>query len=176
LAHSATARRDKSGWPVMEGEDAVKLVREAGGIDFAAQFGGAAPACGRLAQSAVTLLAMERAGYDMMTRDLPSASEPEARRREIDRIAASLNRLDFQARRQLRQTRADVGFFKNLDAGERVAFLEKTLPEGFRQTIEALKSLARLLAQSDRESLSSTGCALRRTAPPPALGASAQRR
>lgn len=77
----------------------------------------------------------------MMARDLPSASEPEARRREIDRIAASLNRLDFDARRQLRQTRADIGFFKNLDAGERVAFLEKTLPEGFRQTIEALNKM-----------------------------------
>jgi hypothetical protein len=77
----------------------------------------------------------------MMTRDLPSASEPEARRKEIDRIAASLNRLDFDARQQLRKTRTDVGFFKNLDADERVAFLEKTLPEGFRQTIEALNKM-----------------------------------
>jgi hypothetical protein len=59
LADSVTAWRDKSGWPVMEGEDAVNLVREAGGIDFAARFGGAAPAGGRMERSAVTMLAKE---------------------------------------------------------------------------------------------------------------------
>ncbi|MFA7345036.1 MAG: hypothetical protein WC003_12095 [Terrimicrobiaceae bacterium] len=31
LADSAAARRDKSGWPIMAGEEAVNLVREASG-------------------------------------------------------------------------------------------------------------------------------------------------
>ena len=31
LADSAAVRRDKSGWPVMAGDDAVNLVREASG-------------------------------------------------------------------------------------------------------------------------------------------------
>ncbi len=31
LADSAAARRDKSGWPILAGEDALSLVREASG-------------------------------------------------------------------------------------------------------------------------------------------------
>ena len=66
----------------------------------------------------------------------------EARRAEvIDRVAAQLNRLDFEQRRTLRADPALRQFFESLTQSERTAFLEKTLPEGFRQMINALNRM-----------------------------------
>ncbi len=72
LADSPAARRDKSGWPILPGEDALRLVREAGGMaapDFAAVsgriFGGR-----KFEGDAVEI---ERAGYDTRQRKAAKA-------------------------------------------------------------------------------------------------------
>jgi hypothetical protein len=70
------------------------------------------------------------------------AQAPEVERLAvIDRVAAQLNRLDFEQRRELRTDPAIRAFFEELTPAERSYFLEKTLPEGFRQMINALNNM-----------------------------------
>lgn len=72
----------------------------------------------------------------------PLAGAAESKRMEIVRGAAErLNRLSFDQRRELREGEAVRGFFQQLSPGERSAFLDLTLPEGFRQMIGALNKM-----------------------------------
>ncbi len=71
---------------------------------------------------------------------LAKATPPE-RAAEIDRMAGQLNRLDFEDRQKLQRTGAMRTFFKTMTDAERGAFLDRTLPEGFRQVMLALNKM-----------------------------------
>lgn len=66
---------------------------------------------------------------------------PDRRAEIIARAAKQLNRLDFEQRQALRAQRADRTFFEQMTPSERRAFLEATLPEGFRQLMLALNKM-----------------------------------
>jgi len=55
--------------------------------------------------------------------------------------AARLNRLNFDQRRALREDGTLRQFFEGLTPEERTRFLELTLPEGFRQMMDALNKM-----------------------------------
>ena len=66
---------------------------------------------------------------------------PDRRAGVIEGVADRLNRLTFEQRQQLRETRIDRKFFEQMTPDERRAFLESTLPEGFRQLMLALNKM-----------------------------------
>ena len=68
-------------------------------------------------------------------------AEPEERRSAIDRVAQAINRLDFEERQELRSRLEDRRFFEQLDEEEQLYFLDRTLPEGFRQMMQALNAM-----------------------------------
>jgi flagellar motor protein MotB len=59
----------------------------------------------------------------------------------ITRVASQLNRLDFTQRQELRKQKTDRIFFNKLSGEEKRDFLEATLPEGFRQFMQALNKM-----------------------------------
>jgi len=66
----------------------------------------------------------------------------EGRRAEVIAQAASqLNRLTFEQRQELRDTGSVRTFFEQLTPAERDRFLDLTLPEGFRQLMDALNKM-----------------------------------
>lgn len=72
----------------------------------------------------------------------PLAGLSAGKRAEVIRRAADqLNRLDFEERQKLRSLRKDRWFFEQMTADERRGFLEQTLPEGFRQLMNALNKM-----------------------------------
>jgi hypothetical protein len=90
-----------------------------------------------------------------------SGLSEEKRAGVIRKAADQLNRLDFEERQKLRTLRQDRQFFEQMTPGERRAFLEQTLPEGFRQLMTALnkmdpaarkKLVTRALEDIERES------------------------
>ncbi len=66
---------------------------------------------------------------------------PEERSRIISRAAQMLNRLEFKERQRFRELQVDRTFFEQMTKEERLVFLEATLPEGFRQLMEALNKM-----------------------------------
>lgn len=66
---------------------------------------------------------------------------PAERARLIENVADRLNRLSFEERRGFREGRRLDGFFQSLTAEERGRFLDLTLPEGFRQMMQALNAM-----------------------------------
>ncbi len=60
----------------------------------------------------------------------------------IAKVADQLNRLSFEERQELRKVRTDRKFFEQMTSEERRAFLEQTLPEGFRQLMLALNKMS----------------------------------
>lgn len=74
------------------------------------------------------------------THSLAQASEGE-RAKIIDTIAAQLNRLDYPERHELRRTRQLDGFYKEMSDAERGRFLDLTLPQGFRQMMQAFNKM-----------------------------------
>jgi len=75
-------------------------------------------------------------------RDHPVTAEAGARREAvIDEVAKTLNRLDFEQRRQLQRSQELRSFFESLDGAEQEDFIEKTLPEGFRQMMLAFNKM-----------------------------------
>ena len=65
-----------------------------------------------------------------------------AKRAEVIATAAGqLNRLTFDQRQELRESGSIRTFFEQLDAEERSRFLDLTLPEGFRQLMNALNKM-----------------------------------
>lgn len=59
----------------------------------------------------------------------------------IDRVADQLNKLDFEQRQQLRKTHMDRDLFDQMTPEERTRFLDRTLPEGFKQLMIALNKM-----------------------------------
>ena len=67
--------------------------------------------------------------------------DPAGRMAVVERVADQVVRLNFEGRQQLRTTLADRSFFELLTPEERTRFIELTLPEGFRQLMEALNKM-----------------------------------
>lgn len=65
-----------------------------------------------------------------------------AREKVIDGVVAQINALDFEQREHLRKERIDRKFFQQLTDGERQEFLDRTLPEGFRQLMLSLNKMS----------------------------------
>jgi hypothetical protein len=66
-----------------------------------------------------------------------------ARQKLLDRVADQITRLDAEQRTTLRNTPGMREFFDALTPAEQGAFLEKILPSGFRQMMEALNDMPR---------------------------------
>lgn len=78
----------------------------------------------------------------------------------IGKVAERLNRLDFEERQKLRRQKTPQTFFTSLTEAERLDFLDRTLPAGFQQMMEAFnrmepakrrKMVERALAGMERE-------------------------
>lgn len=59
----------------------------------------------------------------------------------IDRFADQLNKLDPEQRQKLRNTHIDRDLFDQMTPEERTRFLNRTLPEGFKQLMLALNKM-----------------------------------
>ena len=66
---------------------------------------------------------------------------PHERGRVIEKLAAQLNQLPYEQRREVRMSRKLDGFFKTLTPDEQTRFLDLTLPTGFKQMMEALNKM-----------------------------------
>lgn len=65
------------------------------------------------------------------------------RSRVIEKIAAQLNRLPYDERRELRRSGVSEDFFRSLTPEEQLRFLDATLPTGFKQMMEAFNKMDR---------------------------------
>lgn len=63
------------------------------------------------------------------------------RTRIVERVAADLNRLTFEQRQELRRSGELRSFVSALTPGEQELFIDLTLPEGFRQMMEAFNRM-----------------------------------
>lgn len=73
----------------------------------------------------------------------PIAGRPEARRMEIvEDVASDLDRMNFEQRQQLRRSPELRGFVASLSREEQARFLDLTLPEGFRQMMQAFNDMS----------------------------------
>lgn len=63
------------------------------------------------------------------------------RAKEMEKIAKQLNTLTYAQRREVRMNRKLDKFFRQLTPAEQVRFLDLTLPEGFKQMMEALNKM-----------------------------------
>jgi hypothetical protein len=61
----------------------------------------------------------------------------------IEKVAAQLNGLSYDERREIRINRRLDQFFRSLGADEQMRFLDLTLPEGFKQMMDALNKMDR---------------------------------
>ncbi len=59
----------------------------------------------------------------------------------LQRLADMLNALSLEERRSLQLDRTAYGWFEKLTEAEKAAFLEATLPTGFKQTLAAFEEL-----------------------------------
>lgn len=66
---------------------------------------------------------------------------PEERTERIEDVAEQLNGLDYEERQNLRAEGKLDDFFKALTPAEQAAFLDRTLPEGFKQMMESLNTM-----------------------------------
>jgi len=63
------------------------------------------------------------------------------RSKTIEKVARQLNGLTYMERREIRFNRKLDGFFSSLNTDEQSRFLDLTLPEGFKQMMEALNKM-----------------------------------
>jgi hypothetical protein len=59
----------------------------------------------------------------------------------IEKVAGQMNALNYEQRREVRMTRRMDAFFKSLTPAEQSAFLDQTLPTGFKQMMESLNRM-----------------------------------
>ena len=64
-----------------------------------------------------------------------------AREREIERVEKMLNGITYEDRQQLHRDRVTETFFRALTPPEQTAFLDATLPAGFKQMMEAFNKM-----------------------------------
>jgi len=70
-----------------------------------------------------------------------SAKTGAARAVEIARVEDMLNRLAYSDRQQLQRERTIDNFFRSLTPDEQAAFLDATLPAGFKQMMESFNKM-----------------------------------
>jgi hypothetical protein len=66
---------------------------------------------------------------------------PTERRAIIDDLSTQINRLDFEERRETRMEQMPDRFFRSLNPEEQSYFLERTLPEGFKEMLIAFNRM-----------------------------------
>ena len=66
---------------------------------------------------------------------------PQERQAVINGYADRLSRLDFDERRETRMDKRPGQFFKSLTPEEQACFIDKTVPAGFKQMLEALNKM-----------------------------------
>jgi len=71
----------------------------------------------------------------------PPTQSPTERKRLMEKIAAQLNQLDYDQRREVRMSKKLDGFFRGLSSEEQARFLDLTLPAGFKQMMDALNKM-----------------------------------
>jgi len=71
---------------------------------------------------------------------LAQANESD-RAKVVDRVAEQLNKLDYPERQELRRTHQLDAFYKEMTDAERKHFLDLTLPQGFRQMMQAFNKM-----------------------------------
>lgn len=71
----------------------------------------------------------------------PAGLSPAERRRLADRVADQLNLLIYEQRREVRMSRKLDKFFRELNSEEQARFLDRTLPTGFKQMMEAFNKM-----------------------------------
>ncbi|MCX7868667.1 MAG: hypothetical protein N2322_01835 [Terrimicrobiaceae bacterium] len=82
------------------------------------------------------------ASFAAYVREHPLEGLESSRRAEVlEEMARRLNRLNFEERQKLREERFDRDLFRQLTPEERRQFLERTMPEGFRQLMLALNAM-----------------------------------
>ena len=65
-----------------------------------------------------------------------------SRRKTLDHVTDMLNHITLEERQKLREEGVTPGFFRSLTAEEQSAFLDATLPTGFRQLMESFNTMA----------------------------------
>jgi hypothetical protein len=68
---------------------------------------------------------------------------PGDRAQVIEKVASQLNGLSYEERRELRVGRRLDTFFRLLNPDEQTRFIDLTVPEGFKQMMEALNKMDR---------------------------------
>ena len=63
------------------------------------------------------------------------------REKVLVKVAAQLNQLEYEQRREVRMSRKLNSFFRGLSAAEQARFLDLTLPTGFKQMMDALNKM-----------------------------------
>ncbi len=60
----------------------------------------------------------------------------------VDKVAAQLNQLTYEQRREMRMSKKLDTFFRSLAPDQRSRFLDLTLPSGFKQMMESLNKMS----------------------------------
>ena len=63
------------------------------------------------------------------------------RKKMIDRVAGMMNQITLDERQELRREHVTDSFFRSLTPDEQSAFLDATLPTGFKQMMEAFNNM-----------------------------------
>ncbi|NJM38237.1 MAG: hypothetical protein HC845_10480 [Akkermansiaceae bacterium] len=71
----------------------------------------------------------------------PSPAEAKRREKELEKVAALVNRLDFQEREKNRANRAGEDFFKKLSPAEKGRFIDLTVMESMKNFMESLDTM-----------------------------------
>lgn len=69
---------------------------------------------------------------------------PNDRAKTMEKVAGQLNALTYEERREVRLSRKLDEFFRQLNSNEQDRFLDLTLPNGFKQMMEALNKMDRV--------------------------------
>ena len=59
----------------------------------------------------------------------------------VDKVAAQLNQLNYEQRREMRMSKKLDAFFRSLAPDQRSRFLDLTLPSGFKEMMESLNKM-----------------------------------
>jgi hypothetical protein len=63
------------------------------------------------------------------------------RKREIERVEDMMNRISYEERQRLQREGVTREFFRSLTPDEQLAFLDATLPAGFKQMMESFNKM-----------------------------------
>ncbi len=110
----------------------------------------------RVVAALLAIWALAGAGIWLLKKSTPTAESvsaliettavagksPDDRAAAIAQVAERLNRLDYEERQKLRQSRKPEKFFASLTEKEQLDFLDRTLPAGFQQMMEAFNRMA----------------------------------